>query len=86
MLFDNKKIGRFSLPISIVEQNPITIKKLFSEMIIVEALIRPSSEIEYTAICDKFEERTEGYGIPMYSIDFIKEDGKKINYDIRRVL
>jgi len=84
MLFESKKIGRFSLSISFIEKEPKIIMELFSKMIIIEALIRPSGSIEYTAICDAFEERTEGCEFPRYYIDF-KIDKKIIKYEIRRM-
>lgn len=85
MIFSSKKIGRYSVSIDIIEKNPDIMKKLNSEMIIVEALIRPHGSVEYTAICDKFEDMTEGAEIPKYFIEFMAMKGKVINYNIRRL-
>ena len=84
MLFESKKIGRYSVSIDIIEKNPNIMKKLNSELIIVEALIRPHGSVEYTAICDRFDDMTEGEEIPRYSIDFIMKEDKVRNYSIRR--
>ncbi len=72
-----RRIGQFSLDYSFIENEPEKVRELMGQCIIVRAeYMLNSDRIEYTALCDKFEEVEKGHGAPNYYLTI--ETGKLI--------
>ena len=74
-----KKLGKFSLPIDLIENSPQVVKTLMGYMIVVRAEhMYDSDAIEYTAISDHFAPLEDGKKVPTYTFRF-ENDGSRIS-------
>jgi hypothetical protein len=84
----DRRIGRFSVSEVLIEQEPELFKKhIMAQMIVVRAeMVYMSRTIEYTSICDLFEELPQGYVPPEYSIWVTKGDDGEVSVEAKKVI
>lgn len=72
----SNKIGRVHISIEIINNCPDIVALVMGVFIPLRAEVMPQGWVEYIGICDRFEEREEGWATPQY--DFI------VAYDAER--
>ena len=84
MILNSKKIGKFSINIKAINENPKLVLAIMSEVIVVKAeLIAYRDEVEYHGISDRFHTIIAGSMIPKYRIIITDIEGK-ISIEFRR--
>ena len=70
-----KRVGRFFIGFSMIEEEPLTALLALSGMLVVRAEARHEmAAIEYHAYCDDFDEVETGRQIPEYVAEFSEEE------------
>lgn len=71
------KLGRFSIPVDLVRQQNIAVKRIMSQCIIVRAeMMFINNVIEYEAISWRFREVPEGQIMPNYVWSYDDKTGE----------
>ena len=75
-MIKNRHIGRFSIPLDLINDQPSTVLDIMSGMIILKAEVSPvANVIDYTAIhALHFEGVLAGMKVPWYDINFNGDD------------
>jgi len=78
---NNRNLGRFTIPMDMVEDHPEEVADIFRKLRIVPTrceLMQHSLKFEYYAIGEQFEEVKKGMMIPEYEILVTKDVDEKI--------
>lgn len=77
MILNNRRIGKFSISIEVINENPKLILEVMSRVIVVKAeLIAYRDEVEYHGISQEFDTIARGSMIPEYKIVITDLEGK----------
>lgn len=78
----SKRVGRFSISFSTIEEDPLTALLMLSGKLIVRAEARHEMiAVEYHAYCDDFDEVELGQRVPKYVAEFNRQEFAEDNID-----
>lgn len=73
-MLKDRRLGKFEVPLQILNEEPEAMKTLMNDLIVVEASNSfVTGSVHYTVICSDFEEVEEGVEIPHYDPEFDME-------------
>ncbi len=75
-MLKERRIGRFEVPVEIINENPDVVRAIMGEVIVLKAdVLYHRKAMLYDAICPQFDEADEGVlDLPFYDIN-VAEDG-----------